>query len=251
MTSKTKKTKGFTFTQVENSVLRSETLSPKAKLVYAVIKSHVDMRTMSWRIPISQIAKEAGYCERSVYNALAELREAGLIQVTQNRRGGTQFASTYTVTAGTDRVQEMQDARASGCTPCISMSATDAGYIYDTQIRDTNTCVSDFEAEGTQCSEAADVVQVDELFNTFWECYPKRIEKRRAQKVFRRIFAKARDPAERMAIMENIGIRLARYVEDVKGIEPRYIKAPASWLASYDFTEAPEADEVLMEDEYV
>lgn len=256
------------FTIIENEVLRSAKLSPKARLVYAVLKSHVDAKTNSWRISVALIAEESGYCRRSVFNALRELRDAGLVRSTRNRKGSGQGASTYTIVGASaivgdkcscgDGAQDLQPDGAVVCRQCTQQGADVAGDIYKNQNLQDSTppapCEGDvcLEGEGATDYTGADSrSQVDLWFDMFWESYPKHVQKKKAQAAFRRLFSHVEGERAQGEVLQNIGQRLARYVEDTAGRDARYIMAPASWLRSYDFTQAPEADELLMREVYV
>lgn len=86
---------------------------------------------------------------------------------------------------------------------------------------------------------------IEEWFNKLWEVYPRKDDKKRARKTFIGIF-KGIQPEKQKQRMENIILRLTRYVSDRKDQDPKYTKLPTTWLNAYDWDETPGEDECLM-----
>jgi hypothetical protein len=82
------------FTKLPNS-LWAAPVSPQAKLTYAAIASFAyGTKTTAWPSQAT-LARQTGYCERSIRRFAAELEAAGLIRI--ERRSGT--ASLYELLA--------------------------------------------------------------------------------------------------------------------------------------------------------
>lgn len=65
-----------------------------------------------------------------------------------------------------------------------------------------------------------------------------------------RVLSRAKTPEEQKQWVINMGVRLAKYIYDVRDAEERYIKHPATWLNAHDFAAPPEEDEVLRKEVY-
>ncbi|MFV2143208.1 helix-turn-helix domain-containing protein [Isoptericola sp. G70] len=77
------------YTRVPNRVLLDPSLSPTAKTVYAALASHVSNGGTTCWPGGATLAKEAGVSRRSVTNALAALKAAGLVTWTTRTRDGS------------------------------------------------------------------------------------------------------------------------------------------------------------------
>lgn len=99
------------------------------------------------------------------------------------------------------------------------------------------------EKEQTSPEKAKDN-PLDEWFDKFWEHYPKKADKKRAKRTFMAIFSRA-SPKKQRERMENLILRLTRYVADRKDEDPKYTKNPTTWLNAHDYDEPPGEDEIL------
>ena len=72
--------------KIEESVMRSASLSPAHKLVYAVIAKHCS-ETEDVNLSYEKIADSASLTQMTVIRAVKALEKVGLIKIEQNARG--------------------------------------------------------------------------------------------------------------------------------------------------------------------
>ena len=91
----------FCFAKLDINVARDGSFKGAAKSVYMTLTSHADNNTRKCFLKVKTIAKESGYCERTVRNALHKLESWGLIEITeqfiQEGSGRQQINSIYTL----------------------------------------------------------------------------------------------------------------------------------------------------------
>lgn len=99
------------FTKMPNAFLRDGTLSPGAKVVYAILKSYVGANVGVPAYPgQDRLAEEVGCSEKTVRKYLDELEERNLIQ--QVRSGATK-TNRYHVKSASGRKMKAPDAELS------------------------------------------------------------------------------------------------------------------------------------------
>ena len=94
-------TSNFCFAKLDINVARDGSFKGAPKSVYMTLTSHADNNTRKCFLKVKTIAKESGYCERTVRNALHKLESWGLIEITeqfiQGENGRHQINSVYTL----------------------------------------------------------------------------------------------------------------------------------------------------------
>ncbi|OUO91843.1 helix-turn-helix domain-containing protein [Cloacibacillus sp. An23] len=186
-------------------------------------------------------------------------------------------------------VQEVQAENGADCTPCRPTPAPYADRLRESVLRETNTPIAPQGGEyekpvpGTRDTEEVEAADESESFDLaspsskagkkkskprrahadnpnpldewferqFWPNYPRHVDKKRARNTFMRVLSKARNPDEQKQWVINMGVRLAKYIEDVRDRDEQYIKHPSTWLNAHDFSEPPEESEILRREVFV
>ena len=272
-----KDTRDFWLSMLDIDVMRSKEISFFAKGVYSILVTFADTKSRSWRLRVKTLTEVAGISERQVRYALKELREKGVIAVKENRANGHQTASTYKLIGHKaemfNKDTSMQDMQAESpaCTSCSLQTAPPADHLYDNQslLESNNPPIvpqgdenvppaegqEHFDLKGepaktekpkAKAEKAKNPNPLDSWFeDQFWKNYPRHVDKKRAREAFMRVLSKAKNPEEQRQWVIYMGIRLARYIHDVRDTEEKYIKHPSTWLNANDFSAPPEEDEVL------
>lgn len=69
-----------------------------------------------------------------------------------------------------------------------------------------------------------DHLTVDEMFDRWWQQYPRKVDKGAARKAFRRVIAK------KIASFGELMAGVLRYSAERTGEDPQFTKHPATWL---------------------
>lgn len=79
-----------------------------------------------------------------------------------------------------------------------------------------------------------------EAFQKFWEIYPRKINKKAAEKAWMALFRSA-PKSTHADLMRGVALHIDDYKDDIeeRGTEERFIKHPATWLRAVDFLEPP------------
>lgn len=99
-------------------------------------------------------------------------------------------------------------------------------------------------------AEKQHVNPLDEWFEKFWDHYPRHEDKKRAYKTFMALFHRQAYQKQRDR-MNNLIVRLTRYIYDCNGKEQQYIKLPSTWLNAHSFDDEPEENEILRSEKWV
>jgi hypothetical protein len=84
-----------------------------------------------------------------------------------------------------------------------------------------------------QTPSLAPLADLDPGFAAFWAAYPRRVEKRAAEKAWRAAIKRKVDPARVVEAAK-------RYADLTRGTEARFIKHPASWLNAGAYDDEPQ-----------
>src|SRR4051812_16863857 len=84
------------FSRVPNAVLRDESLSPEAKLVYCVGMSFLNGQGAVIFPSYATLAKLTGFCRRTIIRAVKELEERRFWATEKRQKGGGWESSRYT-----------------------------------------------------------------------------------------------------------------------------------------------------------
>lgn len=188
--------------EIMNAVWRHSQSSGRARLVLLAIADHQG-EIGAWP-SIATIAKMVNASERSVQRDIQELQKLGELRVeVQNAPTRNQYKSNrywVTLSGVTAGVTESQ----SGVTNTSSGVTADGVQTLIEPLRETNISAGD-----------------KELFDEFWNAYPRKLDKGKAFRAFR--------SALKRATFEDILAGVIAYRNDPKR-NPDFTKYPASWL---------------------
>ena len=176
------------FTQIPNDWLRDSRLSFKARGILAMLMSH----TQGWSLSINTIAKQNQEGKDAIRSAVQELEKYGYLYRTQVNEGG-RFGESIWIT------QDPADSPMAE-NPTTENPTTKNNNIKEEHIKNTKE---------------------EDLFDEFWNCYPRKLDKAKAFRAFR--------SALKRATFEDILAGVIAYRNDPKR-NPDFTKYPASWL---------------------
>jgi hypothetical protein len=206
--------------EIMNAVWRESKSDGRARLVLLAIADHQG-EIGAWP-SISTLAKMVNASERSVQRDIQYLQGIGELKVeTQSAPVGGQYKSNlyWVMLPGvTDRASGVTK-NASGVTDLAS-GVTAGGVL--TLNRNLNKNIN---------------AQEQELFNEFWNAYPKKVDKAKAFKAFRSALHRAN--------FEDILAGVVAYRNDPKR-NPDFTKYPASWLNADSWENAAAAPETAV-----
>jgi hypothetical protein len=92
---------------------------------------------------------------------------------------------------------------------------------------------------------------MNQLFEEFWELYPKKQNRRLARAAFDKLFFPALGKERLNERADNVVEQTRRYAQEVIGTEPRFIKMPENWLLAIDPDEVVRTETWVREEEIV
>jgi biotin operon repressor len=188
------------FTQIPNDWLRDKRISLGAKGLLAQLLSHAP----GWRISQESLGRDNGVGRDAIRTLINELLEAGYLMRSEEReRGEKGYLGGYTYTT-----QDPTQDNPTQDNPLLKKNITK-----NNNLKNNERIYSDSE------------------FDSFWESYPKKVDKGAALRAFRRAI-KNQDPAVVIA-----GARA--YAEDPNLPEKQFIKNPATWLNAEAWNNGP------------
>jgi len=192
------------FTQIPNDWLRDSRISLGAKGLLAQLLSHAP----GWRISQENLAHANGVGRDAIRTLINELLEAGYLMRSEDReRNEKGYLGGYTYTT--------QDPTAE---PTLDKPTQD-NPLHKNNILKKNNLKNN------------ERIYSDSEFDSFWESYPKKVDKGAALRAFRRAI-KNQDPAVVIA-----GAKA--YAEDPNLPEKQFIKNPATWLNAEAWANGP------------
>ena len=186
------------FTQIPNDWVRDSRLSLKSIGLLAQLMSH----SPGWNMSIRSLAKANGTGIDTIKSAVLELEHCGYL-----KRG--------------EKQKQNQDG-------------TFADYVWTTADPFQNPVTAESRHGKTEHKEEHSLLEeqvkknnertiaVEDLFNEFYNQYPRKIDPRDALKAFKSALNRAN--------FEDILAGVIRYAEAHKDKEKQYLKYPASWL---------------------
>jgi len=190
------------FTQIPNDWLRDSNLSFKARGLLALLMSHRE----GWSLSVNTLAAQNQEGKDAIRSAIEELEKRGYLYRTQSNEGG-KFGEALWIT------QDPADL------PMAGFPTTD-----NPTPKNTNNQEEQFKNNKEQ-----------ELFDEFWNAYPKKLDKAKAFRAFR--------SALKRATFEDIMAGVIAYRNDPKR-NPDFTKYPASWLNAESWENAAVTPEV-------
>jgi hypothetical protein len=192
------------FTQIPNAWLRDSRISLGAKGLLAQLLSH----SPGWRISQENLAFANGVGRDAIRTLINELLEAGYLMRSEDReRNEKGYLGGYTYTT--------QDPSGE---PTLDKPTQD-NPLHKNNILKKNNLKNN------------ERIYSDSKFDSFWESYPKKVDKGAALRAFRRA-VKNQDPAVVIA-----GAKA--YAEDPNLPEKQFIKNPATWLNAEAWANGP------------
>jgi predicted DNA-binding transcriptional regulator len=180
------------FTIVPNAIIRDGSISITAKTLAIYLLTH----EAGYEVKFTQIQRELGLGPKGFRSALKELQEKGLVEARRTKNQSGQWSTYNYHLADLSRVP-------SGT---VEQSTVEQGTVLRIQ-KEENTKIKNKERE---------------LFDEFWNEYPKKVDKAQAFRQFKRALSRAR--------FEDILAGAIRYASDPNLPEARFIKYPATWL---------------------
>jgi len=192
------------FTQIPNDWLRDKRISLGAKGLLAQLLSHAP----GWRISQENLAFANGVGRDAIRTLINELLEAGYLMRSEDReRNEKGYLGGYTYTT--------QDPSGE---PTLDKPTQD-NPLHKNNISKKNNLKNN------------ERIYSDLEFDSFWESYPKKVDKGAALRAFRRAI-KNLDPAVVIA-----GAKA--YAEDPNLPDKQFIKNPATWLNAEAWANGP------------
>jgi hypothetical protein len=193
------------FTQIPNSWLRDRRLSLKAIGLLAQLISHAP----GWSLSINSLASYNGVSKDSIRTAIKELEGFGYLIKQQERSEGGRFSESTWKTSDPTELPLTEKPLTENPTPKNNI-------IKEEQVKNNERIYTDSQ---------------NEIFEKFWEVFPKKVDKGAARRAWRSALKKA-DP-------ELIIEKAKAYADDPNLPEKRFIKYPGSWLNAEAWNNPP------------
>jgi len=194
------------FTQIPNAWLRDKRLSLKSKGLLAQLMTH----SPGWSVSIRSLAEANGCGRDLIASAISELEDAGYLSRTQERSDDGRFSETVWTTS-----EPVADS------PLPENPVTD------------NKATKNTITKEEQIKEVIPHPAGEDEFESFWEIYPKKVDKFNAKKAFVK--------AVKDNGLEDI-LNGARRLANDPNLPPRqFIPYPASWLRAGGWSNEPYA----------
>ena len=198
------------YTQIPNEWLRDTRLTFKSRGLLALIMSH----SQGWSLSIASIANANQEGKDAIRSAIKQLEDFGYLLRTQSNEGG-KFGEAVWVT------QDPAGLPSSGF-PTSDNPTPKKNIIKEEQIKETNM---------------PNHSETDDLFNEFWNAYPRKIDKAKAFRAFKSALKRTK--------FEDILAGVLAYRNDPKR-DPDYTKYPATWLNNDSWENAATVPEVFV-----
>ena len=196
------------FTQIPNAWLRDSRLSFKARGLLASVMSH----TQGWSLTIGQLATQNQEGKDAIRSAIAELEQFGYLsreQINENGRFGEVIWTTHDPSA----------------TPVADYPLSENPLSENPHYKNNNP--KEEQVKNTYA-------HLEELFNEFWNAYPRKLDKAKAFRAFKSALNRAK--------FEDILAGVIAYRNDPKR-NPDFTKYPASWLNADSWENAAQTPE--------
>ena len=199
-------------------------VSPTAVVVYAVLAEAANLDQMAWPSKAT-IADRTGLSARTVQRAIADLRDAGWVEVSDRaRENGSQTSNTYAVrrVGGVTDVSLPQDIFDSP--PETNLSPPEQDPIEPDPVSELNNI---------------DRQPVDDPFDRWWSEYPRKVQKQAA----RRAYAKAARKISHDQLLDS----MIQYRDHDDRVANGFIQHASTWLNGEcwedEIVQSPQNDE--------
>lgn len=170
------------YTVMSNTHLKDRDLSMKAKGLLSIVLSLPD----SWEYSISGLAALSAEKESAVKSALNELKDHGYLVVTKKMPNDTKSGRIeyeYTFFETPEKAKQEQEKQGVEILPLEILSVENQGQLntnlLNTNILNTNSIETPIIPK--------EVAAINEMFETFWKAYPKKVKKQNALREFKKI----------------------------------------------------------------
>ena len=188
------------FTQIPNDWLRDKRISLGAKGLLAQLLSH----SPGWRISQESLGRDNGVGRDAIRTLINELLEAGYLMRSEEReRGEKGYLGGYTYTT-----QDPTQDNPTQDNPLLKKTITK-----NNNLKNNERIYSDSE------------------FDSFWNYYPKKVDKGAALRAFKR--------AVKKQDADSVIAGAKSYAEDPNLPEKQFIKNPATWLNAEAWNNGP------------
>jgi predicted transcriptional regulator len=192
------------FTIIPNAWIRNSHLSPGANYLLIYLMTH----EVGYEITFGQMQRETGLGIKGVRVALAELQKKSWLVMERTQRNNGQLGPyRYTL---------------------LEATVPQSTVVASTVAQGTDNKKNNNEENKVRETYA----QIDELFNEFWNAYPRKLDKAKAFRAFK--------SALKRATFEDILAGVIAYRGDPKR-DPEFTKYPATWLNSDSWENAATA----------
>lgn len=201
------------YTQIANAALRDKTLPLAVRGFFALMLSLPDSTDRT----VSYFAKAGGISKDTVYKYFGILEESGYLTREQQHGNGGKFAPN---------VYDLNDTpcRKKPCTvlpdteePCTEKSDTKER----TLTKNTPIAPTGGESDAEKKTEAERAM----LFNRFWACYPRKVNKQAARRAWEKL-----KPDLLLCSQMSQALKRQMASEEWQRDGGRYIPHPSTWL---------------------
>ena len=199
---------GWHYTIVENAVLEDKTLPSDAKLLYVYLSKYACNKGECWP-SIETLVENSGISKRQILRMLQVLEEKGYI-VRQKRRTGNGKSNLYIL-----RYIKPKESATETHSATVAPGQVPGGHLLGATVAHEIDPLKEKHINNIYTSE----------FLTFWKCYPRQIEKKKAFRCWNARL-KEKVPAEDMITSAK---NYAIYCKNNK-VEMRYRKHPSTFL---------------------
>lgn len=200
--------------------MRQKGLRPATKIVLYWLADHHNGETLKCFPSIKRLAACCEMSESSVRTQLKILQDAKLIQWTSHfNDDGRQGSNNYwlllkeeNTVGGLERYDEPpKNCRGEGVN-------SEGGRV---QILDPNL-VRDNQGKKEPVLLLGSIDDLEDLFEKFWQAYPRKVNKKKAKPVFAKALARVD--------FDFLLKRVRKYAESVQGVEPKFVKHATTFL---------------------
>ena len=200
------------FTMIYNSVLKDPRLSLKTIGVFAIMQSFPD----DWEYSISGLANRCRCGRDTMRKCLKELEDAGYLLKEQSHKADGKFAcNTYTLQ---DEAQPCTE-KPYTVTPSTDLPST------ENRPQDKTIDKKDYNIPPIVPHECAACADPDALFERFWAAYPKKKDKPKARRAWRRL-----SPDLALCRIMSKALDAQKQSYDWTKDNGQFIPYPASWI---------------------
>jgi len=194
-------------------------ISDKALRLYAVLAGYADSETGQAYPGRALLSRRMACSTKTVDRAVQELLEIGAIKKKQRVKDGHYQSSLYTVV----RVDPASEVTR----PSVRDDAT-SRHTRPDPVSPVSQRTITTELEPEELEPLNDIVQV---FNEFWDVYPRKQGKGKAKEAFIK--------ASKLANVELILLGAERYAADPNLPDPKFVPLPATWLNQERWDDGP------------